>query len=216
MATSYSHHVPIRNAFITQRAIAAGRAANTYVARSPASFEAKAQGLRLQMLREALGKSQPQLGEIMGCAPNTVSSYESGRTRIDILNLQRLCAELRISADWIVSGAVHSLPEHLAVKIQAAQRAAQGAAPKRRGRPRKDPAIQPIRAAEPTTKPSQSSPMHSPARLSRPPGGTLHERPELFTGTVKNRFPRQDAWRGGCQSAGRACSPLTWLRRGGQ
>lgn len=160
------------------------------MARTPATAEARAQGYRLQMLREALGKSQPQLGEMMGCASNTVSSYESGRTRIDILNLQRLCAELRISADWIVNGMVHSLPEHLAVKIQAMQRAAQGAIPKRRGRPRKESTVQTFRAAEPMPEAPLPPPKPRARRPEKPPGGMLHERPAPFEGTPKNT-PRE-------------------------
>jgi transcriptional regulator with XRE-family HTH domain len=105
--------------------------------RAPASEAARQQGQRLLLLREAMNLTQPALAEIMGCAPNTVSGYESGRTRIDILALQRFCDHTHVSADWIVSGILVSLPMDIAARIQTAQRAGMGVSQQKRGRPRK-------------------------------------------------------------------------------
>jgi transcriptional regulator with XRE-family HTH domain len=102
----------------------------------------------------------------MGCAPNTISGYEGGRTRIDILALQRLCDHARISADWIVSGVLGSLPHDVAVKIQAAQRAGQDVIKAKRGRPRRTPDM-------PTVAEVPAWPPDPPSRTVHEPGASF-------------------------------------------
>ena len=132
--------------------------------RTPASKETIDQGLRLLRLREAYDLRQENVAEIMGCAPNTVSGYERGRTRIDILNLRRLCEHLQISSDYIVLGALGRLPHDIVAKIQAAERAELGARPATRGRPRKPP-------RPPATPELDDVPPWPP----KPPPSRLHE-----------------------------------------
>lgn len=133
--------------------------------RAPATQEVKDQGRRLQQLREALDLTQPAVADIMGCAPNTVSGYESGRTRIDILNLRRLCEHLGISADWIVLGTLGVLPMDVAARIQANQRREVDNPKRRRGRPRGE--------AVPTVNDAPEWPKRTPSR-------SVHERPARF------------------------------------
>lgn len=130
----------------------------------PASELQRAMGRRLQALREAHDLSQPALGELMGVAPNTISSHETGRTKIDIAALARLCEELQVSADYVILGAIGRLPADIAVRIQAATRADLGT-PKRPGRPRKPRA--------PTVDDLPSWPADPPQR-------TVHQRQARF------------------------------------
>lgn len=110
----------------------------------------------------------------MGCAPNTVSGYESGRTRIDILALQRLVDHTRVSADWIVSGILGSLPYDIAVKIQAGQRAALGVVKAKRGRPRRNPDV-------PTVAEAPSWPPDPPQRTVHDAGVPFLPPPKIHT-----------------------------------
>ncbi len=102
-------------------------------------MEARAQGLRLRRLREAHDLSQQAVAEIMGCADNTISGYENGRTKIDIVNLARLCKYLQLSSDYIVLGARGRLPIDIGARIQQSERSDISATPPKRGRPPKLP-----------------------------------------------------------------------------
>jgi transcriptional regulator with XRE-family HTH domain len=93
-------------------------------------------GRRLKTLREALDLSGATVGDTMGVAPNTVSSYETGRTKIDIVALARFLKEYGISADYVLFGTIGRLPVDVAARVQAATRSDM-ATPKKAGRPRR-------------------------------------------------------------------------------
>lgn len=139
----------------------------------PATHVQVDMGRRLQRLRDAVGLSQPAFAELLGVAPNTVSSYETGRTRIDVLALARLCEQLQISADYILSGAIGRLPFDIAARIQQADRASLGDVIKP-GRPRKHraPTVDEVAPTPPVT---------------RPAGTTLHEAPPPFIHRPKSQ-----------------------------
>lgn len=93
-------------------------------------------GRRLQQARQALGLSQDELAAVLGIGTTTLSAWETGRNRIDIVKLARAAARFGFTLDWIALGSLAALPRGLAERIEAL---ASTPDKKRRGRPPKPP-----------------------------------------------------------------------------
>lgn len=81
---------------------------NNYKQRSEAIK--KAIGQNLKRVRDEKGLSQVELGALIGCAGNTVSSWESGTNAIDTSLLILICEALDISFDEIYKGITKTTP----------------------------------------------------------------------------------------------------------
>lgn len=57
---------------------------------------------RLKELRIQHGYSQAVLGEILGCAPSTVSKYELSQRELDIPTINRLCDIFKCTSDYLL------------------------------------------------------------------------------------------------------------------
>ena len=56
---------------------------------------------RLRDARKAKGLTQAQLGELVGCAKNTISSYESGVNEPSVAVLNKMMAALDVDANYV-------------------------------------------------------------------------------------------------------------------
>lgn len=61
-------------------------------------------GLRIRRQREALGYSRERLSEISGLAVSFLGSIELGKCDLTVTTLKKLCASLRVSADYLLFG----------------------------------------------------------------------------------------------------------------
>lgn len=59
---------------------------------------------RIAFVRKAAGLTQEQLGEKLGVTRQAVSKWESNQATPDALTIARLCAELQVSADFVLLG----------------------------------------------------------------------------------------------------------------
>ena len=59
---------------------------------------------RITFVRKAAGLTQEQLGEKLGVTRQAVSKWESNQATPDALTIARLCAELGVSADFVLLG----------------------------------------------------------------------------------------------------------------
>lgn len=59
---------------------------------------------RIAFVRKAAGLTQEQLGEKLGVTRQAVSKWESDQATPDSLTVARLCAELNVSADFVLLG----------------------------------------------------------------------------------------------------------------
>ena len=59
---------------------------------------------RVKAIRQALGMTQDQLGEILGVKKSTLSMIETGKAALSNRNKQTLVQKLNINPDWIDSG----------------------------------------------------------------------------------------------------------------
>lgn len=59
---------------------------------------------RIAFVRKAAGLTQEQLGEKLGVTRQAVSKWESNQATPDALTVARLCAELNVSADFVLLG----------------------------------------------------------------------------------------------------------------
>ena len=59
---------------------------------------------RIAFVRKAAGLTQEQLGEKLGVTRQAVSKWESNQATPDALTIARLCAELGVSADFVLLG----------------------------------------------------------------------------------------------------------------
>jgi DNA-binding XRE family transcriptional regulator len=78
----------------------------------------KALGRRLIATRLALGLSAADLCRRIDCKPNRWSQYETGERRITLEIADRLCAEFRLSLDWIYRGDPSALSNALRMEIR--------------------------------------------------------------------------------------------------
>lgn len=77
-------------------------------------------GARLQLTREALGRTQVMMAKLMGSVTNGQAweNYESGRRRISIDHALKLCQTCRLTLEWIYQGQSHGLPPDLRGDIE--------------------------------------------------------------------------------------------------
>ena len=59
---------------------------------------------RIAFVRKAAGLTQEQLGEKLGVTRQAVSKWESNQATPDAVTVARLCAELHVSADFVLLG----------------------------------------------------------------------------------------------------------------
>lgn len=64
----------------------------------------KQMGIRLAKARNAARLSQEKLAERIGISPGHLSKLERGVAAITLTDLNRLCEELNVEADWILFG----------------------------------------------------------------------------------------------------------------
>jgi transcriptional regulator with XRE-family HTH domain len=81
-------------------------------------------GDRLRQAREALGHTgrggQAQFARLLGISRDKLNSYERGRAYPSALIIQQLWREYRISADFLFSGEIASLPHGLVGRLPSA------------------------------------------------------------------------------------------------
>lgn len=56
---------------------------------------------RIREARKAKGYTQAQLGELIGCAKNTISSYEKGTNEPSVAILNKIMSALEVDANYI-------------------------------------------------------------------------------------------------------------------
>lgn len=64
----------------------------------------KQMGIRLAQARNAARLSQEKLAERIGISPGHLSKLERGVAAISLTDLNRICEELDVEADWILFG----------------------------------------------------------------------------------------------------------------
>jgi transcriptional regulator with XRE-family HTH domain len=72
-------------------------------------------GSRLRNARELCGKTQRQAAKLIGSTHQKISSFETGRTRIDVETLVLLCDAYKISIDDILRTHVSESIAHTSV-----------------------------------------------------------------------------------------------------
>jgi transcriptional regulator with XRE-family HTH domain len=78
----------------------------------------KVMGARFQVIREAPDLSQEEMSLTMGIAKTTLSGWEVGRNRIDVVQLARAADHWGFTTDWVARGDLFSLRTDLADKVQ--------------------------------------------------------------------------------------------------
>jgi repressor LexA len=63
--------------------------------------------LRIREARKKRGMTQAQLGSAVGCAKNTISSYESGTNEPNMLILSKILRTLNVDANYIFQDELH-------------------------------------------------------------------------------------------------------------
>ena len=72
---------------------------------------------RLEMTRDALGKSAAEICREIRCKPNRWSQYEGGDRRITLEIADRLCEKYGITLDWIYRNNPSGLPKEILEKV---------------------------------------------------------------------------------------------------
>ena len=103
--------------------------------RKPDSAAQRAMGSRLRAIREVFDLTQEALAEIAGVGLTTISGWESGRNKIDLVKLAKLAEFVGFTTDWVARGDYAGLRFDIAVKLQQRVRQELSAGPMRRGRP---------------------------------------------------------------------------------
>jgi transcriptional regulator with XRE-family HTH domain len=85
--------------------------------RMPTALEEIAERLRLS--REALDFNITTIARLIGSDASTWHNYEKAIRRISLDKALLLKARTGISIEWVYSGDINSLPDHLRDKIQA-------------------------------------------------------------------------------------------------
>jgi transcriptional regulator with XRE-family HTH domain len=75
-------------------------------------------GVRLQVIREALGLTQEDMAKNMGVVVTTLSAWESGRNQIDIVKLAKSATRWGFTTDWVARGDLSGLRKDLADKVE--------------------------------------------------------------------------------------------------
>lgn len=94
-------------------------------------------GRRLRVIREVLELTQEDFAEVAGVGWTTVSGWEVGRNRIDIVKLAKLAERYGFSANYIVLNDLGSLRHDIAVKVQERLASEFQVSASKRGRPSK-------------------------------------------------------------------------------
>lgn len=124
-------------------------------------------GARLRAIREVLDLTQDQVAEVAGVGLTTISGWESGRNKIDLVKLARIASYFSFTTDWVARGDLGGVRFDLAQRLQQRLRGEMAAQPARRGRP---PGPSKGEDAPPLVRDAESDP---PA----PRRQTLHEPP---------------------------------------
>ena len=81
-------------------------------------------GARLARLRKALGHQQAKaFAEWIGTPDTTWNTFERGHRRITFPEVMKVVNKTGASLDWIYRGLEHTLPKHLADKLEAFDKA---------------------------------------------------------------------------------------------
>lgn len=133
------------------------------------SAHQRAMGVRLRLLREALGLTQAQFGETASVGATTIAGWESGRNMIDLVHLSWSAETLGFSIDYVARNDLGGLRHDLAIKIQALARAETDAPVKRRGRPRSTDRLSAASSASPLVRVvPDDAPLKPPRVLHEP------------------------------------------------
>ena len=69
-------------------------------------------GLRVKKARNAKNMSQAQLAGALHVSVPYISHIELGKQAMSVITLSRLCAELDVSADWLLNGIEGQIAGH--------------------------------------------------------------------------------------------------------
>ncbi|MFC4599911.1 helix-turn-helix domain-containing protein [Cohnella hongkongensis] len=83
------------------------------------SFDYSVIGHRIRKAREEKGITQETLAEALDVSNAYISKIERGRTPINLNNLDKICAVLETSADYILRGANTSGEDYMRNEIMA-------------------------------------------------------------------------------------------------
>ncbi len=116
-------------------------------------------GRRLQLVRQAMGKTQAEFAEMMNVTPSAVSGWEVGRNAVDVVALVRLARQKTFSIDYVLLGTMDLMPISLMAAIQQIERNDQGVIGlRRRGRPKVGGvAVNEANRSESPVKPKETS-----------------------------------------------------------
>lgn len=84
--------------------------ANIGVVNSAVSYSPVNVGQRIQIAREAMGKTQTELAVAIGVKPSGIGNWEKGRQRPSIPFAEKICRELDIELNWLLLGSWDHLP----------------------------------------------------------------------------------------------------------
>jgi transcriptional regulator with XRE-family HTH domain len=76
-------------------------------------------GRRLRWVREAYGKKQQEMAEIVGIHQTSWSLYERGKRWPDQFEAVRLIAKLKITREYLLDGRLLGIEPELAIRIAA-------------------------------------------------------------------------------------------------
>jgi len=76
-------------------------------------------GTRLRWVREALGKTQDEMAEIVGIHQTAWSKYEAGKRWPDEFQAPRFIAKLQISRAYLLEGSLEGVERELAIRLAA-------------------------------------------------------------------------------------------------
>lgn len=64
--------------------------------------ERKTFGDRLMLMREKMGKTQSEMGELLGCARTTINNYENGKSAPTLLTVGAIALLLHTTPDYLL------------------------------------------------------------------------------------------------------------------
>lgn len=79
---------------------------------------------RIREARKAKGYTQAQLGEVIGCAKNTISSYENGTNEPSVAILNKIMSALEVDANYIFQDenkghrGLHATPNEMDILVK--------------------------------------------------------------------------------------------------
>lgn len=118
----------------------------------------EAQGRRMQIMREAIGRSQADFARSAGYESEaTISGWEVGRNKMDPVKLQKIAEDHPIDLVYILTGDRRNIPLQYAAEVQRREISAQNAPKPTRGRPRRQPPADPPAGYPNATHPGSSS-----------------------------------------------------------